>query len=349
MFYPRFLLRFTALYIAVLAGCMPAYSQSSPSLDANGRWINGVSEPWWFDTGAARGQIEVVMNRWEKVNQEIGAHNDGLYGDYATGDEVHGSYLRWAPKSGYVHLHINKCAARVTGFSYGSVRLTATTLELIPEGEAAGSGAHRHTSGAKKTRFLFVKWQGVPYITLEDQLDDFCNLIAGLGKFNKEFWSGELPYYVKMGSESLGSSLDPPIVPPGYERLIKRPIELKVTAVGRRTVRRNPNSFSDEPQYESHTVVTINGGSAQNVKPGMRFYVVDDGDGDDQVVVRRVGLHSSTAVITRYLEPDKSKHFIKWQEYDRYHPIAVGWRLTTSVRRLFEIKETEKATVGNNQ
>ncbi len=329
------------LITTLMCGCLSGFvngQAESPALDQD-RWENGISEPWWFEDSATKQDIAAVKARWETINQENAKQgNEPRSGDYATGSSVHGSYLRWSPTSGFVLLHVDKCAARVMGFSYGSVRITPTTLELIPERNMASTSSHGHRPSTSN-KFLFVKWRGVFYITRENQIGDFGDLVAGLGKFNDEGeWA--LPYYVRLNSEQTGSIDELPIVPAGYERFIKRPIDLSITAVGRRTVRRLRVDYDAEPQYESRTAVTLDGGRAEGVKPGLKFWVVDSGE-SDQVVVHKVGLHSSSGVIIRGVEEDAKTHFSKWKDYDRYPIIKNGWRLTTSVRRLFDLRESE--------
>lgn len=314
-------------------------AQSQPAIDQSGPWENGVSEPWWFEESAPKDEIAGLKARWETIHKENAHAPEPRAGDYATGSDTHGSYLRWAPSAGFALLHIDKCAARVMGFTYGSVAATTTTLQLLPERETRSKSSHAN-GHRSLSRFLFVSWRGVFYLTRESQIADFGDLVAGLGKFNDD-GERELHYYVRLDSKRTGSIDDQPIVPAGYERFIKRPIDLTVTAVGRRSVRRFRVDHDTEPHYESRTAVVLDGGKAEGVTVGLKFWVVDSGE-SDQVIVSKVGVHSSSGVVIRWVEEDAKKHFSQWQDYDRYPPIKPGWRLTTSVRRLFDLQGPEQ-------
>lgn len=337
--------RIICLLTAALIYCwLPAEiraQQEQPTTD-DGRWENGVSEPWWFEPSASKQEVARVQGRWDAIKRENAALlTEPRAGDYATGSEVHGSYLRWAPTAGFVLLHVDKCAARVMGFSYGSVNVTPTTLNLVTERDVRSVSSHGHHESAAQ-EFLFVTWRGASYLTTKAEIGDFGDLIAGLGKFNDEVeW--QLPYYVRLHSKPSGSIDELPTFPPGYERFVKRPIDLKITAVGKRTVRRFKVEYDDKPQYESRTPVVLDGGRAEGVKSGLKFWVVDSGE-SDQVIVRKVGLHSSRGVIIRWVEEDANTHFTRWKDYDRYPAIKSGWRLTTSVRRLFDLRGPEDSS-----
>jgi hypothetical protein len=124
-------------------------------------------------------------------------------------------------------------------------------------------------------------------------------------------------------------------VPAGYEHLIKRSIDASVVAVGPRTVRRFRVDYDESPHYESRLQVTLDAGRNQGLRTGMRLLVLDS-DQDDELVITRVGMTRSSGVMVRFVEEDPRTHFTQWKDYERYDPVKVGWRLSTSIHKLLE-------------
>lgn len=330
----RFVLKTKLILIALLVLLGPTAVAQTSQTEIPERWDTGVSEPLWFYPETPREQIKQLMARWDTLATEVGRLETGSKaGNYGHGGETHGSLLRWSPTNGYVLLHVDKCAASVMGFSYGSVIATPTTLTLIPEVDFKRDHGHGHTKhNVVSNKFLFVEWRSISYLVRDRDMTDFLDSLAGLGKYNDSaIWDIGPAAYSKGGKET-GTADDLPAVPPGYERFIKRPINLTITAVGPRIVRRSRDQYSDEPQYESRTSVTISGGRLEGVKPGMKFHVLDSQE-SDQVVVHTVGAQSSRGAIIRYVEPKPATHFKQWPDYDRYPQVRVGWKISTSIHK----------------
>src|SRR5688500_11419124 len=87
-------------------------------LDPQGRWINGVTEPWWFPDNIPAEDIKSAQSVWNSIGKQTAV--DGLTGDYFIGSDTHGSYLRWMDGR-YVLFNVDKCQAKVMAFSYGTV------------------------------------------------------------------------------------------------------------------------------------------------------------------------------------------------------------------------------------
>ena len=331
--------QFCLLIILILGLPIFGISQEDGAyLDSHGRWENGVGEAWWFDDSLSKADIEVVKTKWQAIAIEHATLSDGFAGDYFEGGETHGTYFRWAPKNGFVRVDVDKCAARVMGFSYGEIVSDRPFLTLVSKGGASSKGSHAHHKGAVK--FALVTWRTIPYLMPESEIGAFCEYIAGLGKFNTGLQGGwdlrPFPFFTGRGTE-VGTADDLPIVPVGYEHLVKRPIDALVVAVGARTVRRFRVDGDDSPHYESRLHVTVNAGRNQGVRPGMRFVVLDS-DQDDELVITSVRMARSSGVMVRFVEEDPRTHFSQWKDYDRYSPVSVGWRYSTSIHKLLDRK-----------
>jgi hypothetical protein len=326
------------LLFTLVIFCVSA-SPLSAQIDQWGYWQNGVSEPWWFSAAEFNSdEAARAVAIWKEIGAEEQTSREKWAGDYFRGSEVHGTYVRWSPQRGFVIAHINKCEARVLKVTYGRVHATPSLIEFIPEfskgSEGHGKGSHE-VEPVSIIRFVPVTWRGIPHLLSPDEISDFADYAAGLGKFNVGFdpasWF-EYGFFYKLNGEESGSDL--PIFPAEYAQFVKTPIEAIIESLGSRRVKRVPTA-GGPPYYESHSTVAINVGSANGVKRGMVFRVVDS-EGDDSVEIIRVSLTSSLGRIVRTLDDNSTETYYEWdpklnkQFPKRYPPIALGWRVTTA-------------------
>jgi hypothetical protein len=281
----RFLWRLTVrrhhLRFIMILICMSACAAiSAAQTDSYARWENGVSEAWWFDSADFSAEsISEAQTRW----QSIGAENDaakhsGWQGDYASGGDTHGAYMRWSPQGGYVLMHVNKCEARVTGFSYGTADAAGALVEFKTafKQSSSHSHVHGHDSTPVKIRFLPVTWRGVRYLIGENEIADFYDYTAGLGNYNRGLGGFTIieatDFFYKIKDEADEKDKGLPVVPPGYERFVKKPVEAKLTSVGtgyRKVDRENE-------WWDNFVIpVTINAGQANGVKRKMSLQVIN--------------------------------------------------------------------------
>jgi hypothetical protein len=336
------------LIAAVSFGCRSINGQAqnfSLELDSNGRWVNGVTEPWWFSESAPKEDVAAAQRQWKVIGNETITAGDSLWaGDYFIGGDTHGSYLRWSLQNGFVLFHVNKCEARVMGFSYGKVVFSPSLIQLLPEKTVSDSTKHGHNRHST-LRLLPIRWRQVRYLVPENKMADFADYVAGLGEYNDSSFT--LIEYAQFFSQSVAqtpglagsavrnkNSLDfiEPVVPPGYERFIKKPIDAKITGKGKSYLRRNPeNEWWDDLVIP----VTIDAGSADGLKTKMSLRVVgSEGFGSDDEVVKtmKVGLHSARGVIER---PVRKRPCVKFDPADDckdpdYQPVKLGSRVTTN-------------------
>lgn len=310
------------------------------------RWQNGVSEAWYFNTERhAKADIDAMQARWKTLGEELDAARGGWAGDYFVGGETHGSYLRWSPRGGFVLLKVNKCAAEVENFSYGTAEATTTLVRLNVERAMLPAGQYEHAHAPAAERLLPVTLHGARLLVSEDAMPDFGDYVAGLGEFNRHHFVHYVfsyAFFQKMSDgepDDAASEAKPDdtavIVPPGYEHFLKRPLEGEITSVGRRAVRRDyeyKNAEGEVVLYSalaSITPVSVNVGTEHGAKPEMILRSRDTGE---EVRLTRVGKHSSSGVLVRSLdEQRKETYYDHDAERQRVYPrVAVGWRLTTS-------------------
>lgn len=310
--------------------------------DPQGRWINGVTEPWWFPDNIPVEDTKSVQSLWASIgNQNV---LNIWPGDYFAGGDTHGSYLRWMPGN-YVVFHVDKCQAKVMGFSYGKAVATNGSVRLVPEKTLHDSAKHHHVRDAG-LRFLPVTWRATRYLVPEDQISEFGDYVAGLGEYNnRDFRLAEYALFFSKPAENGNKSTEnrdatttitdkfiAPVVPLGYERFLKRPIDGRITSRGRSYVRPNgDNEWWDELIIP----VVVNAGSAQGLKPKMVLRVINDAEssvGDEYVEITAVSPNSAKGFIGR---PVRKIPCIKFDPADDcqnpdYSAISVGARVTTN-------------------
>ncbi|HEX8459492.1 MAG TPA: hypothetical protein VF656_19525 [Pyrinomonadaceae bacterium] len=323
----------TSLWL--LVNLVPAQAQE---FDQYGRWINGFTEPWTIESDDySREEIETAIKRWLRMNDGADAEWPGRYG---TGGETHGTYLRWSPEAGYVMLSISTCEARVLSVDYGKVEASPGLVRFISERAApktspAGS-KHSHTRGRSPINtYLTIKWRGSRYLVPETGLAEFCDRAAGLGQYNNGLaeHAEDLSYsgfFGKSYKERAQVSEETPIVPEGFERFVKSPVEASVAAVGAKRIKRltlEDGSFI----YDAVRTLYLDAGSLHGIKRGMTLRVVES-DADAEVKITRVGKRSSDGILVRRLDDNLNEAYKDWEteEIKEYPEARVGWRLTTS-------------------
>jgi len=316
---------------------------SEAQTDPHGRWENGIGEAWWFDPADFPVEsVSEVQSRWQSIGAENdGAKDSGWQGDYSSGGDTHGTYMRWSLQGGYVSMNVDKCAARVMGFSYGKAATSGALVEFKTERALSSAQSHGHGHGHVPTpvviRFLPVTWRGVRYFVGEDEIADFCDYAAGLGNFNRGLGGftiiDAIDFFYKIKDQANEEDKGLPVVPPGYERFVKKPIEAKLTSVGtgyRRIDRENE-------WWDNFVIpVTISVGQANGVKRKMSLRVIDHqgfGGMGEIVEIKQVGLRSSRGVIVRTIRKNPCVKFSGTDDCEEpeYQPLKVGLRLTTDL------------------
>ena len=311
-------------------------------LDPQGRWINGVTEPWWFPDNIPAEDIKAAQLLWTS----IGSHNAEAdwSGDYFIGGDTHGSYLRWMPGR-YVLFNVDKCQAKVMAFSYGSVVFSTDRVQLVPTKSASESTKHSHRKEPNR-RFLTVRWRDTKYLVPEDEITDFGDYVAGLGKYNSansmfleytQFFSRLSNTPSSTGEQDVAANQKrdlfvAPLVPAGYERFVKRPIDGSITTINKAYIRPNPDN---EWWDERIILVSINVGSANGLKNKMALRLVGSegfAGGEEHLEITKISLKSAQGIVVR---PVRKRPCVKIDPDDDckspdYPAIKVGMKVTTN-------------------
>lgn len=323
-------------------------------IDKWGYWQNGVSEPWWFSTAQfTTQQADDAIARWTKIGEEIeGTRSSEWIGSYFSGSDVHGTFLRWSHRNGFVMVHVDKCQAKVVGLTYGTVEIFPSAIEFFPQFRAPGSGhagAHSHADTPRVTRFVPVKVDEAHLLVEQERMSAFGDYMAGLGRFNySDFHYSFVTEFLTLSSrkETVADSEQfdeqqkkrqaPVIIVPGeYVHFVKKPIEATITRVGSRQNRKTysyENSDGSGATYHegvSLRTVIVSAGTAHGLRRGMFLNVVNPDEGE-RVRILRAGKFDSTGVIVRSLDENGGEVPFDHETVQPYTAIAAGRKLTSS-------------------
>lgn len=290
-------------------------------------WDNGVTERWQVDLNVfSKQELDTVIDRWKRIetdNQNTKSHK--WAGGYFSGGDTHGTYMRWSQETGFIMAHVDKCAARLMGLSYGKIVISPASVDFVFQYHKSSSthgDTKSHKAAPTITKFIPIKWSNDQYLIQENEMVDFGDYVAGLGKYNQEYAGMHgIEFFARSISEARSNYEESPQAPTVYGHFIKKPIDAEIKAVGVSRLRRL-RGHDGSWEYERQTPVSINVGILNGVKRGMLFWVLSSDEGESVKIIR-VGRYASEGIIVRWVDENK-------QEYERYPRIQQGWRLSTS-------------------
>jgi len=272
--------------------------------------------------------FSIARAKADEIKAELAAGESEWSGDFGRGMDLSFERLRWAPRSGFVQVTIYTRIPSVRQLNYGTAVEHPDSVDLVPV-----IGLDTLWKPGSVRRLIKVKWGEERYLIPEHQVGSFCDYVAGLGEFNGEralIHEGE--FYRKF-KECGDPAYDLPVLPPGYEHLVKRSIDVSIVAIGTPFTRK-PEIRWDDTWEDVVTPVTINAGSSAGVSPGMDFLLFHS-DRGEVITITKVGTHTSVGEIARRMPTPGLKRRKKGEPgvpvYDR---IRIGWRATTSLHKV---------------
>ena len=290
-------------------------------LDEIGRWKNGVTEPWFFESKDKYTNEDVTAARsiWKQIEDD--ADSSEWAGTYSKADgEVNMTYLRWSPRRGFVRFHIYTCLPDVRRLDYGKVNVTDSYVEFV-SARSADTGNESET-----TKYVKAKWGEQYHLVPEDEIGYFFNYTSGRGEIPEVDGMRQVDYFSMYGDWDKPTA-DVPTVAAVYAEHVKKPIDARITKVGKRYKEYDPEAVGN---YELVTPITLNIGSNNGFKRGMTLYVVKS-KGSETVELTRVGRTTAQGIIVREMRdadapPGEYEHLLERE----YPPIEVGWQVSTS-------------------
>ena len=265
--------------------------------DENKRWYNEFTEHWFYFFDISEEEIRDSISLWEEIGEDLANSTNKLEGTYESGDTIHGSYLRWSEKSGFVWLVVNKCNGGPMQIIEGRVLVTPISVKFIPEKTKGGSSSHsHHNSKAQDREYLFVKWRDVGHLIEPEDISKFADYTAGLNYSTIEAYENSLAFFSKVLQPYKGSANELPVFPAGYESFVKKPFQGKIISIGKTYRRAKPEQLDDEgkPFEENYddlvTEVKLDIGKSSGITPGVfiRFAVGKDDYTNEGLVIKKV-------------------------------------------------------------
>ena len=313
-----------AIYVLVIAAALLIASvPSHAQINYEERWEHGFGEGAFFNYERYMREDAVALRaRWQRIEEENrNANLNEWAGDYQGAGEVSQYVLRWSPRAGFAYIYIYTCIPEVRWLEHGSVSASPRLIQMRAENRPRGD-----TPRSSVTNYLPVRWGERHYLILETRVGEFYSHVAGYGQTPVE-WTGE--FFVRDGDGDKPVS-GMPILPPGYERFVRYPIEATIMRVGRSFVR-NRGRDRGQDYYDSVTPITLNVGTANGVRRTMDFHLIGSRHAET-IEIRRVGRNLTQAVIIRpWMEGrGEVREDFQTRTYVPYIPITTGSRLTTS-------------------
>lgn len=319
-------------------------AQGEQTPEERPRLEHGLDEgypPWHLPSDAPSAELDALRARWEAIDEELKTTGSEFAGTYWEGGEMRQHVVRFAPRSGFVIVHVYENFA-VTDFSYGGVEVTPSEIIFRVEREQQGESSDKQPRTTPR-RWVAARWMRSNYLVPAESIADFGDYVAGLGAFNDlngpccEF----TPFLASPARVDPGGDFERPVVPARYERFIKRPVEATIRRVGRK---RRVKDYGSEGEFYSHlhrtatlTPVRIDAGSRHGVRRGLLFRLTGPPgtSGFEQYLkITRVRPDSSDGVVVRDLDDDGRETFYD-RDADKHvalPPVAAGTRVTTRPR-----------------
>lgn len=269
------------------------------------------------DYAAARVKSDDIMSELAKAQSEWA-------GEFGRGIDLSFVRLRWAPEAGFVRVQVYTCRPSVEALNYGTAVESSHFVDLVPV-----IGLDPSWKAGSVQRLVKVKWGEERYLIPEQKVGSFCDYVAGLGEYNgDERFKEESEFFRKLDDHPDPAN-DLPILPPGYEHLVKRSIDVSIVSVGRPYVRKSDSLWNDLV-----TPVTINAGSNQGVRDGMVFLLFES-DRAEVITITKIRPRTSVGEVVRLThKPGVKLHAGDDGSDPVYDPLRAGWRASTSVHKV---------------
>lgn len=207
--------------------------------DEDKRWYNGFTEAWFRFFDISESDVRNSIEQWELIGRELGSAEASLPGTYASGGDTHGNYLRWSENSGFVLLVVDKCQGGPTTIVRGRVDVRPDGLTLTPTivlGGATHVGHGHGDAATKTTELVAIKWLGNVYLVPKQDVPDFAEYSAGLGKHNStHLYLFDHPFLLRMSHQEIPAPERNriPVLPAAFEKYARQPVRGAIISVGK--------------------------------------------------------------------------------------------------------------------
>ena len=319
--------------LSVIVVLLSALVVAAQAVDDKSRvWNNGIGHSAW-ELGMDPKDQKLLLELWESIGKDLETNTHKLAGTYVKGGYNWGYFLRWSPPKGFIVIPYFD-QNLITDFGYGKVSM-ADDSDVIFTSE-------RQLKGGRGLERMPERWTVIlGYLVPVEQLRDFGQFRAGLGKYNEfngrccEFTPSFLCSKIDPAENPL-----PTTIPSKYTNFIQPPITGQITFVGRRKMVKNWGYdgvlYSDWMEKAILIPVTIDAGRRSGVKPKMLFNLVGEPDFDQYLEIVRVNARTSNGYVVRNMsfKTPQTYYDDETKAEKPLPPIRIGIRVTTSPRQL---------------
>ena len=320
---------FVTLYILIVCN-FSVVSQTVSGEDKKWMlWENGVGKQRWLMYHLEKDDVLKLKEKWEEIGNSIESSTNEFAGTYYL-HGFSGSFLRWSPEKGYIYINYfddeHPCF-----FSFGKVSINGAEINFSPEYEVKES---RCPSNFTKPMVWLPAYNG-KYLIPKNEIKEFADFYGGFGKYNgflRKFYEG-YPFAFKWVKDFKSNKTF--ILPKGYEKFIKKPINAEIISIGKSFKSKLKDFFYNE--NVSITPVKINVGRNNGVKKGMEFVLMNSDDEMYQtLIVTNVMNNKSEGKIIRKLSENGKEEYSEY-DYEKkefifkpFTPVKIGLKVTTS-------------------
>ncbi|MBX3289902.1 MAG: hypothetical protein KF855_11225 [Acidobacteria bacterium] len=282
------LLNSIALILALSAAVFCQDEPKAVSFDEESNWYKeiGKGDNWYsrFDfTRYTEEDILAAKSKYSRIAENLS--KDEWSGYYIQNRMLGVEELTWGNETGYVRTYIYHTLVFI---DYGKAISKQDSIAFISEKPVLSP--RRPVS---MPNLIKVKFGDSHFLVPQKYLLDFAERAAGLKNLH-----GENDYYWIKEPDAAKKVFGLPVYPKQFAHLVRQPINMKITAVGKASL--HQNRFDDGEVYseELHRPITFDSGRNKGVKVGMYFFVDDLGE---WVEITNVGQKQSVGVLLRYI------------------------------------------------
>ncbi len=216
--------------------------------------------------------VGVAKQRYVRIEQQ--AAEGEWEGVYTTHVGIGTAELRWRSTQGFVFHQVYHTLAAL---DYGGVTEGVETVRLTSK-----RSGRRQRSPLFADALVKAKVGKKHYLVPLSRLKDFAERAVGREVSHMEEWH----YWWKIDEGDL-TVAGPPVLPARYAHLVVPPIQATILRVGRRQVVPSSSTTNEVNYDDIYISVTLAGGNAKGLRPGMDLFVPDLGEWVEIMKVRK--------------------------------------------------------------
>lgn len=324
------------LILILLYSIVSVYAQADAQYAL---WENGVGKSRWLTYHLEKEDVLLMKAKWNKIEESLESTTNEFAGKYFQYGYMSGYFLNWSPEEGFIYVRYFD-VEHPCYFSYGKVSVKDFEVNFITEYQTNESICPGNIS----TPPVWIPANGGKYLIPKNESKRFGDFYGGFGEFNGFFrkWTEDFPFALKWKKDY--QSQQKFILPKSLEANLKKPINAKIIAVGKKKISKFEPHFGSFYEKSSLTPVTINAGSKNGVIKGLEFIILNsEGENSQTLKITSVGKNTSRGIIIRQIDEKGFEGYFKYDEKSKamidtaFLSIRVGQKVSTSPFQILDL------------